>query len=203
MKGGLLLIPAFFLMALFIGLGSSATQTITINETDYKPSVLYPIVQYGVGSQILANITITNSAGWFYIKRVILEWDNSWVECNLKGYSSNWKKYQCILTITSFMDGPTNVYIKSIDFDGNYSILLGNFPFQGQNYSKIPFDPFIPSTRNCINVAYCSQYKKECHYEYTCKRYMNGECTLYSKKKVCEQTNICLKERTRMVCTNN
>lgn len=199
-----LLLGIFVLGILSLALVSSATQTITIDETGYKPSILYPSIWYGTGSQIWANVTITNSAGWNYVKRVELKWDGSSVGCVEKSYADNWKKYQCILTVTPTMNQPMDVFITSTDYDGDYSILWSKFAFAGQEFPQLPHNEFKPQTRNCTKITYCSKFEKVCHYDQICRKYDSyGNCIKYSKKKVCEYTPNCLSYKTKRVCVKN
>lgn len=177
------------------------SSTINVESTKYNEG---PFVKtfgsYSTGSQLEWIVVVSNDNPDL-IKDTYLTWDKSFVGCNILERSSN-IRYNCILTITPFMKGFTDVYVVTKNLSGSEdSLLLGNYEFRGQEFPVLGYNPFIKKVDTCHKETVCSKFKKVCEYTQTCRRYSkDGSCMTWKKVKSCYLTDECIKYRTVRVC---
>jgi hypothetical protein len=176
--------------------------TINLESSKYTEGPFYKTFgSFSTGSQIEWVILVSNDNPNL-IKDTYLTWNNSNVGCNVLERLSNGVRYKCILTITPFMKGFTDVFVVTKDLSNSEdNLLLGNYEFRGQEFPVLGYNPFVPRVNTCHKETVCSKYKKTCEYTQTCRRYSkDGSCMTWRKVKTCTLTDECIKYRTVRVC---
>lgn len=157
------------------------------------------------GDHIIAQINVEQS--YTSIRRVYLAWEtNSWVDCNRIKINNGSVDYKCILTVTPYMNKPTDVFIIVLNYTQMTKVLLGNYNFNGQLFPvyETPITnasavPRYPSHRPavCPLMKVCTQYELSCNR--VCERQSpKGYC--YTWKKICTPTTNCLRYTSKNVC---
>lgn len=164
------LFSAMFILTLVLSfsLVSATPPEININNIEFQDRNHQAISQAkDTGDRILIDVDVSDSDGWRDIRRTRLEWDQtSWIDCNRKttNINDNSINYLCILTVTPFMNHPTNVDLVVEDIRREkHKFLIDDYDFEGTQFPSYGISPSIPKIEEtCTTENICVEYEKEC-----------------------------------------